>query len=825
MNKRIRLLLLTVIIFGSYFFQPLAVFSSSSEAFSLNAIKISFGSLDSTILYEDITFDPFTYQPNGVQIGTQKFAIICLRFNSSATRFTIPQLEDFYSSLETFWLNVSNFRLNVQCDVFGWYEFNMTFAEYNASSMNKWQLAHAAIDLADNDVDFTQYDCVQVLQGNIEFRGVSNVGKNTNRDTNDGKINVALSIVAENPSSSVDRLKGRIAHEMGHSIGFPHTHGGGNNGQKDYASYYNLMARMLPGAILGHQMYWKGTTPWYDHATSQHIILPGYSYTTFVDPRYIYDAIETQYLIVKITNSLYYRIEVVDRYSEDGWALDTGVLIYLVDKSNGESDCCTDMDSTPGSAAGLSDLKDCLWDVGQSFVDDVYNITINILSKDGDAFEVEVINEGSGFPDVMINLWGNPPGDPPAYESQDVWVDSMVNGWDNYKYGEYSSTGSFGDDPWANHENRLYARVNNIGEGLAQNVKVYFYEIVPMAAGGSDDWNIIGSATIPSINAGQSAVTFIPWTPEISLEKEEDGLMAYHSCILVTIEEQPGEIDTYNNKAQENIGYFEITSDESALSAKLVSSLFKPITTSVIINNPFNSVTDLYVQVLNVTDDWDVSGEGLGEFITFQPLETKEIEITITPLDEVRYMSKFEGYLYLGYEYIGIDDEDDDFIGDNHIENLGGTTIVATTCYQSILDLEASLRTGDLDIMGQISFEDGFPTAQFPQANAERTVLLQIENKDLDTFEYFTTQFDASGEFDLTFSILVEGSYSVKAFYAGAEFISTCSSETILVDTINSSIWTSGHSLLPGFEFYIVIGTIFFLAVSWTIRKVKNKKS
>ena len=815
------LILFLVLVFGSYFYWPVNGTILGPEAQETTGTKVEFGSNENGIYYEDFLTDPFIFDPDGVQIGTQKFAIICLRFNSSATRFTIPQLEDLYSTLELFWANASNDCLNVECDVFGWYEFNMTYAEYQASTMNKFQLADAAINLADDDVDYTQYDCIQIMQGNINFRSVSNIGKGSIRDTDDGKINFALSIVAEDISDPVVAVWGEIAHEMGHSIGLPHTHGGGKNGEKDYASFYNLMARMNPGGISGYQMYWKGATPWYDHATCQYIVVPGYSHTTLIDPRYINDATEVQYVIVKITNSLYYRIEVVDNYDEDTWISRTGVLIYLVNKSNGESDCCTDMDSTPGSLPSLADNLDCLWDVGQTFTDAVHNITINILNKDGDAYEVEVINEGSGYPDVMINCWGNPPGDTPGWDSRDIWIDSMVNGWDNYKYGEYSSTEFFGDDPWPNHENRLYARVNNIGEGLAQNVPVYFYESSSMTTGEGENFNFIGNTTIPSINAGQSAVTYIPWTPKLSLSSKDDGLMALQSCIYVVIGEQDGEIDTHNNKAQENICNFEVLSDEKDLNVKLASSVFQPITTTITVNNPFDVVTDLYVQVLNVTNDWDIACNGLGEFIEFQPLETKEFEITIIPMNDIRYMTKFEGYLYIGYEYVGADDGD--FEGDNHIENIGGASIVATTCYKSDLDLAVSLRNDEISISGQIFFEEGFPSAQFPQTNADKTILLQIENKDLDLFDYYTTQFDSSGDFTLIYDILVGGNYSIKAFYGGTEFISTSSSETILVDTIHSSVWTSGvFNLFPGFNIFITTAAIAVTTV--IILKKRNVK-
>jgi len=763
-------------------------------------------------------YDFKNYNTKAPLAGQQRIAVVLAKFLDSPTRFTPAEMADLYDWVNIFWINASNGHISIDYDIYGWYDLDDSFEGYNNSGKwDKWQIAHTAIDKADNDCDFTQYDCVQVWLNNITWRCVSNVGKQTNRETNDGTINVALSIIFEKPGYSYNSILGSVTHELGHSFGLPHTHGGGSNGEKNYASYYSVMARGNPGGLNGYHMVWNGVTDWYDDTTQQEIVLPGQIKQGYIKPRYIQSTTEPQYILVKISNLIYYRIEVVEKKSEDALLTNEGVYIYLVNENEKNSDQCTDMDSTPNSDVGLKDLKDCLWNVGQSYVNTTYNVNITVLNKIGDMFEVRVVNSGSGFPDVMISPWGNPPGHPGPWESQDVWVDSIINGYNNYRYTTSDGTpvGS-GDDPWANHVNKLYARVHNIGNGLAEDVNVYFYEKVPLSAGDDQDWDFIGVATVDYINAGSSAEISIPWTPEISLSNNDDGLMKLHGCIFVTIEAQLDEVDLANNKCQENIAYYEVTADSTDL-YKIPSSVFKPITTTINVNNPYNFPKELFVDIINTTSKWTVQGEGLGSFTQFQPLETKEFEITIIPADEIRFTDRFNGYLIVCEEYTGADSED--FMGDIHLETVGGCSLTATVSYRSELDLEVNFRTAGLTIKGQLTFLDTLPSSKFPQTTAEKTILLEIKNTDLDVYEYYTVSIDPIGDFSYSYTILTQGNYSIKAYYAGSKYITASSSVTINVDTIHSSIWTSGK-FFPGFEFYLVLAV---LTITTTLIKLRKK--
>lgn len=828
MNKKLNsILIIGIFIISIYSAQSITVnsqmkplsFELLSEANSIEKLE------DQELIYKDNYLESISLpKTNEKLVGTQKVAVILARFLGTTTRYSVPEVEEIYETVADFWGNTSDHYFSLDIDIFGWYELDDTFEGFNQSgdgSWRKWDRAHEAIDLADDDCDFTQYDCVQVMF-NIDWRCVSNVGKSTNRETDDGTINVALSLVFEKPSQAYDKVIYGIFHELGHSFGLPHTHGGGTSGEKNYASYYSLMARGL-SAVNGFQMHWNGITAWIDQATEQVIVNPGNIVQGYIKPRYIDITNEPQYIVVKVSNSIYYRIEVIEKQSEDALlAHDEGVYIYLVDENQHWMDQCTDMDSTPFSQGGVSDLKDCLWTPGQNFYNATYNVNITIINKVGNDYEVRVENLGDGYPDVMINPWGNPPGNPGPWESIDVWVDSPINNYDNYRYTDnLGNPISIGDDPWANHENKLYARIHNTGEGVAEDVDVFFYEKIPISAGDDNNWDIIGTAKIPLINAGDSVEVAIPWTPEISVSNYDNGLMKLHGCVFVTIEEQPGEIDTKNNKCQENIAYYEITADDGD-KAKLPSSTFNPITTKVDVNNPYNVPMILLVDVINHTSKWIVEGVGLGNFTHFGPLETKEYEITITPGDEVRLTEKFEGELIICEEVSGADSVD--FEGDDHLIIVGGCSFHATVSYRSEMDLEIQFRTGGIDIMGQMNFLDNLPISKFPQTIDERTVLIEITNSDQETTEYYTALIDPNGDFSYSYSISTQGNYLIKAYFGGTEFIATSSSVTINVDTINSSIWTSSQ-LFSGFEVYVLLGTISITTILLKLkqRKTKNK--
>ena len=71
-----------------------------------------------------------------------------------------------------------------------------------------------------------------------------------------------------------------------------------------------------------------------------------------------------------------------------------------------------------------------------------------------------------------------------------------------------------GDPPWEHHVNRIRFRVRNVGDGAARDVRVQVSasSVIPLVSGCAARRRL-ARATIPSIEAGATAIGSIPWVP------------------------------------------------------------------------------------------------------------------------------------------------------------------------------------------------------------------------------------------------------------------------------------------------------------------------
>ena len=206
-----------------------------------------------------------------------------------------------------------------------------------------------------------------------------------------------------------------------------------------------------------------------------------------------------------------------------------------------------------------------LWHVGDTFTDTAEGIKIKVNSKVGEGFAVTVTRGvAPGHPDLFIVPWLTPPMN--TYETVDIWVDSSCNGYESavgpkgLLYGRRADGTVIGngDDPCANHQNRVYANIHNIGDAAAHNAVVRFRVSNPLGVGVTGSWSEIGSVKIPSLAAGATQTVSVDWTPLVKLTPAEikAGAFKFHSCIQVIIDPVAGEIVTSNNEAQENFDNF-----------------------------------------------------------------------------------------------------------------------------------------------------------------------------------------------------------------------------------------------------------------------------
>jgi CARDB len=231
--------------------------------------------------------------------------------------------------------------------------------------------------------------------------------------------------------------------------------------------------------------------------------------------------------------------------------------------------------SCPDNVAHLSESHPyCwpfnLWHPGDTFNDPINAIMMHVNGRVGDGYGVTVTrNVPPGHPDVFLYPWLTAPMN--TYETIDIWVDSSCNGYESdvgvsgLRYGRRGdgTVVGNGDDPCANHENRIYAHIRNGGSVPAPSFTVHFRATDPLGVGMTGAWTDVGSVTVASLAAGGERDVFVTWTPHVTLTEVEieAGHFNFHSCVQVTIDPPAGDLVTSNKMAQENFDNFEAVRD------------------------------------------------------------------------------------------------------------------------------------------------------------------------------------------------------------------------------------------------------------------------
>ncbi|NHJ48887.1 MAG: hypothetical protein FK733_13970 [Asgard group archaeon] len=803
---------------------------------SSNNFESSFGGSNPVIddgIYRTSLYQPYesSLKTEAARSGAHNYAVICVNFTDYGNpRWTKAEVEDMMQTIDDYWFNASYGTMWIDYEVEGWFTLPNNLAHYGSVngdgvlSLTNWRdVVQDAVDVADPFINFNTYDYVIVLLAEAWWRGFSTLGVPIEITTDEVTKDVEGTLVGERTPEDINAVWGRIAHEMGHCFLLRHTNGSGGT-QKNYASYYSLMARGYPSALTVYSQVIDEHAGWFNEVTNQDTVLPGETKTRLVRPRHLDVSGHIQCLKVPISATLYYRVEVCEQEDEDQWLPDEGVFIYIVDEGANINDQCTDQDSTPGSIVHATDpardLQDCLYDVGDTFTDVANGITIDIDSQTAFGYDITVVNAAGSTADLMINPWGDPPGHPGPWESIDIYCDSPINGYGWYVEGGATPTGN-GDPPLLNQENMLRAKVHNIGDLDALDVTVSFYENVPIGVGDAGTFDFIDQVTGLTVLAGQTVEVSVPWTPEADVEPTDEDVIDMHSCVRVIIDDHPSEDNHGNNAAQENINSFDVTFANTNPYDYYPEADYGSITKSFRVTNPYKESKQVYINLVDITPGWTVSGNGLTGWHNYGSNEAREYTITITPGPDVRMTETVEAHLIAG-TFVGPPYDNDTFMGDLHLEPFGGLTLTATTKYRSDLEVMASIRDeNNFQIMGTLSFPDDPPQQHQPEADGDKTVFVIIENEDTGEKYNGTDVIDINGEFKVEFAVKT-GTYSANAYYSGTHNIAKSVSVTLMVNLLNNTWWTSTRTgLFPGFTFYVTFGAVF---VACLVIYVKRKK-
>ncbi|MFZ1221014.1 MAG: hypothetical protein WAO00_17100, partial [Chthoniobacterales bacterium] len=156
-------------------------------------------------------------------------------------------------------------------------------------------------------------------------------------------------------------------------------------------------------------------------------------------------------------------------------------------------------------------------------------------------YNVHVKMKALPQPDPKIAPWNQPP-----WESPDIWIDSEREGGGFMDPSTAAPLPGNGEHAWVDHDNRVWAKITNLGQGGATGVKVHFKVATPGGIGDTGQYDPLPDPAPIDLTPGEVKYVFTIWKPAVGA----------HSCIKAEIERIPGEADIYNNLGQENVNDF-----------------------------------------------------------------------------------------------------------------------------------------------------------------------------------------------------------------------------------------------------------------------------
>lgn len=584
---------------------------------------------------------------------------------------------------------------------------------------------------------------------------------------------------------------GVMAHELGHSL---QAFKGGVHQKIEYAhpSNYLNAYELLDANYPGHVSAYLKTFTMEEWLPDSFITTVSNSGTQKPsDAGYCLRAIEydpavfatPQILKINITGSVWYLVSAHRKVNGDDKAPipEEGILIErivadgMTQWEDGDQDGVVDAGETitiksavRGFAnAGGASNRDKLWGVGKTFNnstdgniagDSSDGISISVLSNPNpDTWCVRVsYGPAANQPDVGIYPWRQPPGE--TYETTDIWVDSPLNGYNNYRYGLWNDLTGLpvprgnGDDPAVGSINRIYARVRNFGTTSAANVKVQFKVTDPLGVGVQNtSWANVGaqvtSAQFPglaTIPPGGYVDVYTEWTPNPTLTPQQiaDGVFYFHSCIRVEIATVAGESITGNQDGedeQENIQNFEATPTRSPIFDHTFDIINSEARNRLI--NIFNNN--------NLPNGWQLSINGGNSDIPIPSATTLTVPISVTATGSSAIGSSFTVSLTAAEAIDLINPNARDEIHPS-FDELGGFDFTVNVLADTSIACEAYIQSGRVSVVGTLDGFQGIHQAGTPlRAYAQ---LFDVNDNPIPLDDRATGDVGANGVFRMNFS-------------------------------------------------------------------------
>lgn len=671
--------------------------------------------------------------------GAQKVVVIRIIGADDAggtPRYTQAQVQSIFDNqMNTLWKNVSYNNISITGTVTTLYTMPKNRSAYvgtGGSSLGDLNTAlKDAIAAAGSSVDYTGVKAVLVLiaipstDPTFFFRGVENsimlpIGPG-------GKlVKTPSTLFAENRSEAEPYVWGRWAHEIGHAF-----QAGGPPHPSNYNNEFELMDRLYPGQSGMFEKFTPGGFPGWMPATQYTPISvisgpQGCGGTAFIRAEEVDPAgtVQAQAAKIDITGGLYYLVSVRERLNGDDLfpIPDQGVLIERVIVS-----------ADPWVTVQGNGARTTLWHAGDTFnPTEGFHVAV-AATGDPQVFRIDVTCDGINQPDAFMTPWLTPPLN--TYETTDVWIDSICNGYGVFQYGTYVPFGDStavghgnGDNPCSNHPNRVYARIRNIGTQPMNNVVVHFDVTDPLGVGmaGASGWANIGNVTmadfvgLSTISAGAYTDVYIPWTPSIASPPAGD--FDFHSCIRVRIDQitsPANETNIANNTAQENIDHFYTPPAPSGTGAS-IDRVIHIVNDSAVITKTFTLFWDS-----DLPDPWGLDVNGNVPDIVLPPGAVRDLPVKITPVGPRPLGSIYHINIAANSARLLVNSLD---ASDTHYDAflLGGTSFEVRVADPTSIRFRADRNPNMINVVGQLMF----PMPVGPGApSAGKPIMLDLLNR------------------------------------------------------------------------------------------------
>ena len=344
-------------------------------------------------------------------LGTIRVLVLAVTFQDVTPSLSISELkQEWFGTVPAYYHEVSLGKLIIVGDMFGWFKLPHPESYYgrnchaindpDCSGINQsWKIANDTIPLAENDVNFSNYNYFVFLH--------AGEGQETSLNSDDiwsvtyfdqalktSTITLTRFNVVPELEAQPNVPNGVWCVEFAHNLGIPDlydTTDGPNNG-KPILGPWELMDKGSwngdpPGSLPAHMTAWaKIRLGWI--SGPQLLVVTQGTITTVVDPT---EVASNQVHAIKIpiganeNSSQYYLIEVRRQIGFDAALPASGVLITAVNETKTVG-IVRVINADPEEA----DLSDAAWQVGQIFSDNLHNLTVTIVGESGNSYTVTV---------------------------------------------------------------------------------------------------------------------------------------------------------------------------------------------------------------------------------------------------------------------------------------------------------------------------------------------------------------------------------------------------------------------------------------------------